>query len=284
MSKQRTNLKDILIICFIPVILLSINTGMYTLSNFIIRLCDVSEVFSNSIASCISYIVCIGLFFPFYYMSRWNYKSHSIMPKKAFKKSLKEIFPSSSGFFMLILILLILLGLTLQASVTAILQFISYCNPDILQSYHNMIQTSFGSHLGIFRIFSVAVLAPIAEELAFRGFCMSLTAKIFCKKSYRLCIFITSVLFGLYHGNIIQAFYAIPMGLLLGTLTVMFSSILPSIILHISVNSSAYFLPDNLYQTKEMTVTTLIISSVFAIIFISVIYIFSNRCFQSDKT
>lgn len=202
--------------------------------------------------------------------------THSKEAWRRFSSLLQAFLP----LITIMIILIVTLGFALQAAVTGILQIIMYANPDILSSYNDMINSSFGSAVGFFNIFAVAVLAPIAEELAFRGFGMSISARMFYKpaktdskglktqphpiKSYMTCILIISLLFGLYHGNIVQILYAFPMGILLGYLTVLFSTIMPSILLHITINTSAYLLPDILYQTKEMTVFTLIISLIYA--------------------
>lgn len=248
----------------------------------------------NEIITIITHVICIVIFAFLYAKSKWDYQSNKKCTGYSLKRRLEKIKQSSPSFFALIsiiIILLVTLGFALQAAVTGILQIIMYANPDILSSYYDMIDSSFGSAVGIINIFAVAVLAPIAEELTFRGFGMSIFAPVsYCiKKSnytnqkpftqastnsasynmydsvkpYTLCILITSILFGLYHGNIVQILYAVPMGILLGYFTVLFSTIMPSILLHITINTSAYLLPDILYQTKEMTVFTLIISLIY---------------------
>ena len=61
-----------------------------------------------------------------------------------------------------------------------------------------------------------SVLAPVWEELLFRGYLLR-TLRPFGK---RFAILTSAVLFGLFHGNLLQTPYALLMGLLLGYVTV----------------------------------------------------------------
>ena len=66
-----------------------------------------------------------------------------------------------------------------------------------------------------------ALFAPIAEELLFRGYILR-TLRPYGK---RFAIFASAVLFGLFHGNLVQTPYAILVGLLLGYVTVEYGMI-----------------------------------------------------------
>ena len=76
-----------------------------------------------------------------------------------------------------------------------------------------------------------SILAPIWEELLFRG-CVLRSLRPYGK---RFAIFGSAVLFGLFHGNLLQAPYALLMGLALGYVTVEYS-IRWSILLHMFNN------------------------------------------------
>ncbi|MGM9550453.1 MAG: lysostaphin resistance A-like protein [Faecousia sp.] len=64
-----------------------------------------------------------------------------------------------------------------------------------------------------------ALLAPVAEELMFRGFVLR-TLRPYGK---RFAVFGSAFLFGLFHGNLLQTPYAFLMGLVLGYVTVEYS-------------------------------------------------------------
>lgn len=76
-----------------------------------------------------------------------------------------------------------------------------------------------------------AILAPIAEEILFRGYILR-SLRPFGK---RFAILGSAVLFGLFHGNLLQTPYAILMGLVLGYVTVEYS-IGWSVALHMFIN------------------------------------------------
>ena len=85
--------------------------------------------------------------------------------------------------------------------------------------------TSFSDTFSMFLY--AAIAAPIAEELLFRGFIQ----RSLLPFGQKFSIFGSSVLFGLYHGNLIQTPYAILVGLILGYVAVEYS-IWWSILLH----------------------------------------------------
>lgn len=64
-----------------------------------------------------------------------------------------------------------------------------------------------------------SILAPLWEELLFRG-CVLRTLRPFGKRFAVLC---SALLFGLFHGNLLQTPYAVLMGLILGYVTVEYS-------------------------------------------------------------
>ena len=76
-----------------------------------------------------------------------------------------------------------------------------------------------------------SILAPVWEELLFRGYVLG-TLRPFGK---RFSIWGSALLFGLFHGNLLQAPYAVLVGLLLGYITVEYSLIW-SILLHMFNN------------------------------------------------
>ena len=64
-----------------------------------------------------------------------------------------------------------------------------------------------------------SILAPVWEEILFRGYVLR-TLRPFGK---RFAILASAILFGLFHGNLLQTPYALLMGLVLGYVTVEYS-------------------------------------------------------------
>lgn len=77
------------------------------------------------------------------------------------------------------------------------------------------------------------IIAPITEELFFRGMLL----KVFSKANQRFAIFATAVFFGLAHGNIPQFLLAFLLGIFLAHITMKHNSIIPSIVVHIFINT-----------------------------------------------
>ncbi len=80
---------------------------------------------------------------------------------------------------------------------------------------------------------SFAVVPAFAEEFAFRGIVLGCIRK----HSESLAILISSIMFGLMHGNFMQIPFAFVVGLVLGFVTVKTNSLLPAIIIHFSNNA-----------------------------------------------
>lgn len=81
----------------------------------------------------------------------------------------------------------------------------------------------------------LAVLPPIFEEIAFRGILMQSLRRF----GDGFALLVSSVLFGLFHLNMIQAPYAILLGLWLGYLVLRTGSLRISMVLHACINFSA---------------------------------------------
>ncbi len=91
----------------------------------------------------------------------------------------------------------------------------------------------------IWNLLFVGILSPIVEELMFRGVMLN---KLRCYGD-KIAIITTSLLFGLFHGNFHQFFYAAAIGALFAYVTLKTGNIIYSIILHVSINILGGVLP-----------------------------------------
>ena len=65
-----------------------------------------------------------------------------------------------------------------------------------------MVRSSFSLNNGIFRVTTVMLLAPVCEELVFRGISLSSSRRAFtCRHSDAIAILLSALLFALYHGQ-----------------------------------------------------------------------------------
>ena len=84
-------------------------------------------------------------------------------------------------------------------------------------------------------IFSAVILAPIGEELIYRGVVLRCTAKI----SQRFAIFFSAFIFGIMHGNPYQFVLGFLLGIPMAVITIKTGSLIPSIICHMVNNAVA---------------------------------------------
>jgi hypothetical protein len=89
-----------------------------------------------------------------------------------------------------------------------------------------------GLGIAIMAIYS-CLIAPVTEELFFRGALM----KIFSKSNQRFGIFASAVFFGFAHENIPQFMLAFLVGIFFGHIDMKHNSILPSVVVHIFLNT-----------------------------------------------
>lgn len=126
----------------------------------------------------------------------------------------------------------------------------------------------------IVQIIAIAILAPIAEELVFRG----LFFKRFRESSSATtAIIISSLVFGLMHGNVPQGIYAFLIGLVCAFAMEKFKTVLAPIIIHIGANAFSIFATntsfiENIYNNSTTYIAYVAISAVLVVIFMWIIY------------
>lgn len=77
------------------------------------------------------------------------------------------------------------------------------------------------------------LIAPVTEELMFRGFVLKNLSRV----SQRFGIFLSAILFGLMHQNVSQFLFAFAFGIFLAHIDIKHNSLVPSIIVHAFSNA-----------------------------------------------
>lgn len=98
--------------------------------------------------------------------------------------------------------------------------------------------------------FVVGILAPLGEEMVFRGAILRSLLNIFDKQWAWVAIVISALSFGLVHGNLAQGFHATLIGLLLGWMYWRTDSIVPGIVFH-WINNTIAFVMANLLPNSQ---------------------------------
>lgn len=127
----------------------------------------------------------------------------------------------------LVAIFFILLGMFLN-------QLIEWSQIAVLfDGYDSVAQVLFDKKSMILAYISVGILAPAAEELAFRGM---VYRRVRDYMGVKWGIIISALLFGLYHGNVVQFIYASLLGVALAAVYERYKTLWAPILAHMAVN------------------------------------------------
>lgn len=153
---------------------------------------------------------------------------------------------------------LIVCGYTAQSLTDGVL---ALCRPffsHAFTQYDALVNNITGASSSWVMLISVFLLAPIGEELLFRGLLLG-----YCKRCMPAiaAILLQGLLFGLYHNNLVQGIYAFVFGSVLGLLAHKKESIIPGTLLHITINVSLLFVPSALFATTAASIITTVISA-----------------------
>lgn len=109
---------------------------------------------------------------------------------------------------------------------------------DIFPEYQNTAKQMYQEN-GIFILLATVILAPVMEELVFRGICFGRIRKFTDKK---MTIILSALLFGLYHMNLVQFIYAFLMGMVFGAIYEKYRNIKLVMVAHAFANLCAVLL------------------------------------------
>ena len=126
----------------------------------------------------------------------------------------------------------------------------SQCLQELMPKLPNIVEEEFDMILrDRWGYFAIGLLAPVCEELVFRGAVLRVLLR--WTPRHWLAIAISALLFALIHANPIQMPHAFLIGLLLGWLYYRTDSIVPGIVYH-WVNNSIAYVVYNFYPDPQM--------------------------------
>ncbi len=135
---------------------------------------------------------------------------------------------------------IIFLGIGLQLLTNLFLQALYLLFPNLLDAYMKLVEAAGIEQMNMGSLLATVILAPVVEEIIFRGITMRIAQK--AGAGFIAANLIQAVAFGIYHLNLIQGVYAALLGLVLGYAAYRYGSIYPSILLHFVYNFSATLL------------------------------------------
>ncbi len=110
--------------------------------------------------------------------------------------------------------------------------------PKMSATYESVYEGQFELNI-FFAMFAFGIISPIIEEIIFRGIIYNRASRIF---SPTIAIILSALLFGLFHGNIVQIPYAVIMGLIITFLYKKYSDFKVPCLFHIVANLGVYVL------------------------------------------
>lgn len=130
------------------------------------------------------------------------------------------------------LLILAGLGFALNCFVGGVMNLLPI-SPEIVADYMKMSSAPVEGVQPMLAFIVIAVVAPVIEETFFRG---TLLRRLAGEVNPFYALILVSLVFGLMHGQIIWIVYASVLGLVLGMIYLLYGSIYPSMIVHISFN------------------------------------------------
>lgn len=131
----------------------------------------------------------------------------------------------------------VLYGCTFNLAITLIINLIPQ---SFMDKYNMSVGLATTGNLFLM-IVATGIIGPIAEEITFRHFILQPNIRV----SEKYAIIISAISFGIMHGNIIQGTYTFILGLLFAREDIKENNLLPSIIMHITINTSSVLISSN---------------------------------------
>lgn len=122
----------------------------------------------------------------------------------------------------------------------------------------------------IWYILSVSIFAPIMEEFIFRGLILNNLRKF----GNFFAVVVSSLMFGVLHGNLSQTPFAFAVGLILGFAVIETGSIFTGIIIHCAINSVATIISGIEYYSGTSAANTVYLIYLSVIVILSIYFVF----------
>ena len=171
------------------------------------------------------------------------------------------------------LALLLVIGVSAQFFVGGILEIVELLSPEAMAEYSEFMEDSSVGGFAIVSALSIAVLAPINEEIVCRGVMFEYAMRAMSPgwnvtdgaryravsaRAFWIANTLQALAFGVLHMNLIQGGYAFVLGAVLGWVFWRTGKLRYPIILHFAMNASSY-LVEPLYPLLSVVPTGLVI-------------------------
>ena len=103
---------------------------------------------------------------------------------------------------------------------------------NIFTGFNEVADSLYGGSI-IFEFIAMVIIAPLLEELLFRGI---IFARLREYMSVKVAIVISALIFGIIHGNVVQGMYAFIIGICLAYIYERYNTLLAAVLFHMSAN------------------------------------------------
>lgn len=131
----------------------------------------------------------------------------------------------------------VLYGCTFNLVITLVLNMIPQ---SFMEKYNTSVGLATTGNIFLM-IIATGIMGPIAEEITFRHFILQPNRRV--NETY--AIIVSALSFGIMHGNIIQGAYTFVLGLVFAKEDIKENNLLPSMIMHITINTSSVLISSN---------------------------------------
>ena len=124
----------------------------------------------------------------------------------------------------------------------------------VFDEYSKLLQQLTDANFAVVLLFMI-IIAPLSEELIFRAVILGRAKRLY---GFKYANILQAILFGVYHGNLVQGIYAALIGLILGAVSFRFQTVYASIALHMIINASSLLMaliPDKLISYIAVTIS-----------------------------
>lgn len=182
-------------------------------------------------------VLLLAVFIPWFYFGCGK--------PKISRESAKRVFAPRT------LIVVVIIAAGLNFGINCLLQMVYTLVPQALESYQELMESA-GLGVNGWANAAAVILAPLGEELIFRGVVFTYARKAVsgmksAKVQFWIANAIQALLFGVYHMNLVQGIYAFFIGLALGYLCQRYRSVIPGMLAHLVFNGMSTLFDGAMY-------------------------------------
>ena len=155
-----------------------------------------------------------------------------------------------------------LAAVSMEMLISVAMAIVAVFWPEVIQGFNELMEMSGVGEMNVLSFLATVILAPITEELIFRGVTMRLSK--WAGLSFLAANIVQAVLFGVFHMNLVQGVYATFIGLVLGYLGHRYKTLWVPILVHLFCNLYATVI--GVFEIPE-TILTYVIMFILGLLF-----------------